>query len=388
MTLFKALSQIMYINSRNPHFKLADMDHLQNEEEVSALLEFFKKNPKIIDSCLLDALTFVHEMLSKTANEYRISCKGVENTGFERFVCNGDISTVSMMHMVSELVFWPLQTAVDPKLVLLLKEATQVKSSDSLLGLGDGVPSRSKSQSPRGGRFSGRGSSDSPKHPELILPSTFLQLFGNKLERKYYALLTKYISLCCKQCHDVFKRFREELNYQSALKELNSRQLQRRKPRLRNMKKVDDEWNEPNPFTTKDEAYTEGDLEEEEEEEEEFPSDRVVPCTDYSPPSRLVFNLISSPQLLVDILTPTVDRNESILVGILRERASLQLLLPQGSAVVARAEELVLRLQDEIRLTSWQKHKQVLNTRPFFVSTLYNMPSYMCFDMSARDEAP
>ena len=58
----------------------------------------------------------------------------------------------------------------------------------------------------------------------------------------------------------------------------------------------------------------------------------------------------------MDALAHSETHQESVIVTFLRLRSTFQLLLPQGSAAVNRAEEFVLRVRDQVRFWAGVSH--------------------------------
>lgn len=227
---------------------------MQNESEVTMLLIFFKKNPKVIDLILLDALTYMFSALGRYADEYNAAASGAETSYF----------ATDSAASVSELVLYPLVCPINARLIASLKDATQVKGSDSLLALVEGgAPVRTLAVARKRGRARGGSCSGRTSLPAYTIqheqktqtpPVTLLQILSDKFKRKYFTILTKYFSLCHKQSFNIFRAFRDEFNYQGAIQEFNQQQQQwsvhsdhKKKSRRRH---------EKNAFIVEDEAYS------------------------------------------------------------------------------------------------------------------------------------
>jgi hypothetical protein len=276
--LLKSLTQILFINSRNKNLKLSDIANLQNEIEVTMLLSFFKKHPKIIEMVLQDALTYMYTLLARCADGYSAPKPAAVlslEEGAAEDEQEGEEALSATISSLSALVLYPLLRPVDARLVTSLRAATQVRGSDSLLGLslglgvgvGVGLGAQSeggRGRAPRGRGRGGRLSSEveegatDQQTTEADSP-TLLHIFTDKFKRKYYTILTKYFTLCCKQSYDIFKSFRDELSYQSALKELNDVQERQHRQADRGRHEKVSRRSEKNAFLVDDEDYSEGD---------------------------------------------------------------------------------------------------------------------------------
>lgn len=209
--LLQALTQMLYLNSRKKDVKLPDI--LAKEEvgeEMKMLLAYFKKYPKHIELALLDALGYMGTVLSRHAADYSDADVNISSNVRPRE------NLASPTSRVSELVLQPLLCPIDARFVSRFKEATQVRQSDSLLGLTGVASSRSVKRRPA--RRAGQGAAAN-SHPQEQL--TLVQFMSDRCKGKYFPILTKYFALSCKQCSDMFKYFSDEESYQRALLELS-----------------------------------------------------------------------------------------------------------------------------------------------------------------------
>ena len=236
MLLLKALSQAIFINDRCKSLQESDVAHLKSEKEVAIMLSFFLKNAKTINTAALDVVNQMHHCYLKCTEEYeRLGNKAGDN----------DTSSFLLMSL-SELIWYPLLCPIEPNLVAFVHGATQVKNSDSLLGLtNEGFKNQrmaaARSKAPR-------KSVEAPPSAAVII----LKLYDEKFKRKYYSLLSKYLNFCSKQCIDIFKSFRDESNYISGIHELCGQHNAVNGERARSLRRKV----ERNAFTERDGNYS------------------------------------------------------------------------------------------------------------------------------------